>query len=55
MNRKITEYENRIVLLSQELERLNGNLRVKMEENGNLESRLRTSQQESEGFRRGVS
>lgn len=54
MNRKIAEYENRIVLLGQELERLNGSLRVKVEENGNLESRLRAAQQEGDGLRRGV-
>ena len=32
MNRKIAEYENKIALLSQEIERLNGNLRIKNEE-----------------------
>ena len=31
-NRKIAEYENRIALLTQELERVNGNLRTKVDE-----------------------
>ena len=31
-NRKIAEYENRIALLTQEIERLNGNLRTKVDE-----------------------
>lgn len=36
MNRKIAEYDNKIALLSQEIERLNGLLRVKVEDISNL-------------------
>jgi uncharacterized small protein (DUF1192 family) len=36
VNRKISEYENRIVMLSQEIERLNGNLKLRVEESSNL-------------------
>lgn len=41
---KIPEFESRIILLSQELERLNNNLRIKVDENTNLENRFRTLQ-----------
>ena len=44
-NRKISEYENRIALLSQEIERLNGNLRQ-------LENNNRNLVQEVESMRR---
>ena len=40
VNRKVAEYENKIALLSQEIERLNGNLRHKVEENNNLKQNL---------------
>ena len=36
VNRKISEYENRIVMLSQEIERLTGNLKLRVEESSNL-------------------
>lgn len=35
-NRKISEYESKIVTLSHELERVNGNLRLKIDEIGSL-------------------
>ena len=41
VNRKVSEYENRIALLSQEMERVNGNLRIKTEEVMSWESRNR--------------
>ena len=41
VNRKVAEYENKIALLSQEIERLNGNLRNKVEEISNWENRNR--------------
>ena len=41
--------------LSQELERVNGNLRLKVEENNSLENRVRSLQQEIDGLRRGGS
>ena len=41
VNRKVAEYENRIALLSQEMERVNGNLRIKTEEVMNWENRNR--------------
>ena len=40
VNRKVAEYENKIALLSQEIERLNGNLRNKVEDNNNLKQNL---------------
>lgn len=43
-NRKLSEYENRIMLLGQELERLNSNLRNKVEECNTLDNKLRTVQ-----------
>ena len=51
-NRKIAEYENRIALLSQEIERLNMNLRTKVEENKQLENNNWNLTQELEGIRR---
>ena len=41
VNRKVSEYENKIMLLSQELERVNGNLRLKVDENNQLETNNR--------------
>ena len=52
VNRKVSDYENKITLLSQEIERLNGNLRLKLDENGNLEREYRAAQQELEMMRR---
>ena len=40
MGRKIAEYENRIALLSQEIERLNSIIEAKSKENHNLATRL---------------
>ena len=40
VNRKVAEYENKIALLSQEIERLNGNLRNKVEEIDGLRKRI---------------
>ena len=40
-NRKIAEYENKIALLTQEIDRLNGNLRMKSEEVVTWETRGR--------------
>ena len=42
VNRKVSEYENRMMMLSQELERVNSNLKMKVDENSSLEMRLRT-------------
>lgn len=52
ITRKISEYENKIVVLSQELERLNGNLRNKVDENNNLETAVRNLQQDNERMRK---
>ena len=54
-NRKIAEYENRIALLSQEIERLNGNLRSKVEENNQLENNNRFLLQDVETQKRRLS
>jgi len=51
-NRKLAEYDNRIALLSQEIERLNTMLRSKVEELSGWESRFRALQQENDGLRR---
>ena len=40
MNRRIVEYESKMALLSQEIERLNGALRSKMEELSSNETML---------------
>ena len=40
MGRKIAEYENRIAMLSQEIERLNSVIEKKNQEIGNLQRRL---------------
>ena len=52
LNHKLAEYENRIALLSQELERVNGNLRAKVDEVRGLEANNRNLQQEIEILRR---
>lgn len=46
IQRKISEYENRIALTTQEIERLNSIIRTKSEEINGLEGRLRTQGQE---------
>ena len=48
VNRKVAEYENRIALMAQEIERLNGTLKKKVEENSNFENRLYQLTQEIE-------
>lgn len=45
INKKVVEYESRIAVSGQEIERLNGSLKNKVEDNNNLDNRLRTSQQ----------
>lgn len=47
-NRKISEYENRMTLLGQQIERLNSNLRIKMEELNTSESGYRNYKRETE-------
>lgn len=54
VNRKVAEYENSIANLSTEIQRLNSILKVKLEENSNLQSSLRQLQQEIEGYRRSI-
>ena len=53
-NRKISEYESKIVTLSHELERVNGNLRLKMDENNSLEQKNRAYVQEIDNLNRRV-
>ena len=36
ISRKVADYEGKIVILSRELDRVNGNLRNKVDENSNL-------------------
>ena len=52
VNRKVAEYESKLTLLSQEVERLNGNLRNKLDEISSLEQKNRTLVQEIEMLRR---
>ena len=52
VNRKVAEYENKIALLSQEIERLNGNLRNKVDENGQLNSKAQALTQEIDVLKR---
>lgn len=53
LNRKLAEYENRIALMSQEIERLNGALRQKAEETSGYQLQLRQLQEHNEELRRG--
>ena len=55
VNRKLAEYENRIALMSQELERISGALRSKSDEVTNWENRYRTLQSEYDGLKRSQS
>jgi len=52
LKRKLAEFERRIAMLSEEIERLNNNLRVKVEENSKFELRNRQLEQELENLRR---
>lgn len=45
ISRKIADYEGKILILSQELDRVNGNLRNKVDENSNLEITIRNLSQ----------
>lgn len=47
-NRRLGEYESRLTLLSQEVDRLNGNLRMKTDELAAAESAFRSLKRESE-------
>lgn len=51
-SRKYSEYENKIALMSQEIERLNINLGKKVEDCNNLERRMMQLNQEVENYRR---
>ena len=53
MNRKLAEYENRIALLTQEIQRLHDNAGTKNEEIVKLKNQLRSLQQEIESSNRG--
>ena len=52
VNRKLAEYENRIALMSQEIERLNNTLRLKVEESNGFEKRVRALEEENDKLRR---
>jgi hypothetical protein len=47
MNRKIAEYENKIMILNQELERMNINLKNQVDKSNQLENVLRNSSSEN--------
>ena len=55
MNRKLAKYENRIALLTQEIQRLHENIGNKNEEVNRLQTQLRTLQQDIDSSRRGQS
>ena len=55
MNRKLAENENRIALLTQEIQRLHENIGNKNEEVNRLQTQLRTLQQDIDSSRRGQS
>ena len=54
VSRKVAEYENRIALMSQEIERLNGTLRVKVEDISGWENKFRALQQENENLKKSL-
>lgn len=47
MNRKVAEYENKIMILTQELERVNINLKNQLEKSNQIENALRNSSTEN--------
>jgi uncharacterized small protein (DUF1192 family) len=47
MNRKVAEYENKIMILTQELERVNINLKNQVEKSNQIENALRNSSTEN--------
>lgn len=47
MNRKVAEYENKIMILTQELERVNINLKNQVEKSNQFENALRNSSTEN--------
>ena len=55
VSRRVAEYENRVALMSQEIERLNGALRGKVDELSSWEGKWRALQQENETLRRSQS
>jgi uncharacterized small protein (DUF1192 family) len=46
-NRRISDYESRMALLSQEIDRLNGNLRMKTEELASMDGMFRNYRKEA--------
>ena len=52
VNRKLSEYENRIGQMSQEIERLNNALRLKVEESNSYEMRVRALEEENDRLKR---
>ena len=55
ITRKVSEYENRIALMSQEIERLNGTLRIKVDEISGWDNKYRILLQENENMKRSQS
>ena len=53
-NRKIAEYDNKITVLSQEIERLNGILKTKLGEIHNLDEKCRSRDNELASYQRRV-
>ena len=47
MNRKVAEYENKIMILTQELERVNINLKNQVEKSNQIENAFRNSSTEN--------
>lgn len=55
VSRKVGEYESRLLSLNQEIERLNGVLRIKVDENSNYEGKIKGLNIDNDGLRRQVS
>lgn len=53
-NRRFSEYENKIALLSQELERVNNNLKMKNDEAINLSQQLKNALRDIENLNRSL-
>lgn len=54
MNTRIAQYENKIVIMNQELERVNGNLKGQVEKGNQQENVIRNLTRENEDLKRNI-
>lgn len=54
MNTRIAQYENKIVIMNQELERVNGNLKGQVEKGNQQENVIRNLTRENEELKRNI-